>query len=263
MPKSIWTVKNSRFPLAYRLKLEVLGDDPTEFPPSHYALKEPNGLLAVGGDLSLPRLISAYKRGLFPWFSADQPILWWSPDPRTVFIPGDIHCSRSMAKFIRQSAWQLRIDSNFAAVIDACSWPRMKSSGTWITPSMKSAYIDLHYAGYAHSIEVWSEQYLVGGLYGVGIGKAFFGESMFSARPNASKMALIGLSKWLHKQNFLLFDCQVENDHLLSLGAQQIPRGEFERLLLAATPSDCLKDMQQVWRMAKGKQVSHDGYLCN
>jgi leucyl/phenylalanyl-tRNA---protein transferase len=245
------------------LNLTVLGDDPAEFPPSHCALKEPNGLLAVGGDLSLPRLLAAYKRGVFPWFSADQPILWWSPDPRTIFLPNQVYCSRSMEKFMRQSAWQLRIDSDFVSVIEACSWPRHHSPGTWITPSMKSAYIDLHYAGYAHSIEVWNDHTLVGGLYGVGVGKAFFGESMFSAKSNASKFALIVLSRWLNHHGFLLFDCQVENNHLMSLGARQVVRQDFEQLLSRAISVACLGDMQRVWRLAKGKQVFHDGYLSN
>lgn len=197
------------------------------FPHPETALKEPDGLLAVGGDLSPERLLAAYRQGIFPWFSDDDPILWWSPNPRCVIFPEQIHISRSMRKHIRKGSYRVTFDEAFTEVIHACASTREASTGTWISAEMQQAYIALHQQGIAHSVEVWEKDQLIGGLYGLGIGKLFFGESMFSLRINASKIAFIALANQLKIWGYPLIDCQVHNDHLESLGATNISRDEF------------------------------------
>ncbi len=205
-----------------------LGAD-TPFPPLAAAQKEPNGLLAVGGDLSPPRLLDAYRRGIFPWYSEGDPILWWSPDPRMVLFPDELRVTRSLAKTLRNKPHEVRFDTAFAAVMRGCAAPRPGQGGTWIGPEMRTAYRKLHDLGYAHSAETWIDGELVGGLYGVAIGGAFFGESMFARARDASKMALVGLVRRLAAEGFGLIDCQMHTAHLESLGARQIPRTEFAR----------------------------------
>lgn len=241
--------------------LPWLEADKLEFPPSSAALEEPNGLLAGGGDLSMPRLLAAYRRGIFPWFSPGQPILWWTPDPRTVFYPAHVHCSRSMRRFLRQTQWRLTLDRSFTQVMDACAGRRPKASGTWITTAMKHAYKNLHQTGYAHSIEVWEGAELVGGLYGVALGRIFFGESMFSDRTNASKTAVLVLARFLDLHGFELFDCQVASDHLFSLGAVSINRATFEQTLLENTDPTTVNTLQTLWQSAASKEVSIDGHI--
>lgn len=209
----------------------LLPDDPrTPFPPPEFALQRPNGLLAVGGDLSVARLLNAYGQGIFPWYSDGQPILWWSPDPRMVFrIDGDgVRLSSKFRRSLRRSGWTVRADHAFEAVIGNCATtPRGGQRGTWITDAMIEAYLALHHEGHAHSIEVMHDGRLVGGLYGVAIGRMFFGESMFSVESGGSKLALAGLARRLHAWGWPLLDAQVENPHLLSLGAVALPRHEF------------------------------------
>lgn len=204
------------------------------FPPLTSALDEPNGLLAAGGDLSVARLIRAYSRGIFPWYEDPQPILWWSPDPRCVLLPGTMHISKSLRKVLRNQHFRVTCDTQFTAVVRACAAPRRYSSETWINPAMLQAYTDLHRLGVAHSIEVWQQNQLVGGLYGVALGKVFFGESMFSLVSDASKVALLYLSGQLQAWGYDLIDCQVTNEHLLSLGATEMLRTEFEERLRSA-----------------------------
>lgn len=205
--------------------------DPAPFPDVHRALRHPNGLLAAGGDLSPERLISAYRRGIFPWYSRGDPILWWSPDPRTVLFPDRIHISRSLRKRVRRGDLAVTMDRAFTAVIRACSAPRDGESGTWIVPEMRAAYEGLHRLGVAHSVEVWQEDALVGGLYGVAIGGVFYGESMFSHIDDASKVALVHLCRRLVDWGFGLIDCQMRTPHLLRLGAEELPRSRFTALL--------------------------------
>jgi leucyl/phenylalanyl-tRNA---protein transferase len=205
--------------------------DPEWLPPIEQALDEPNGLLAAGGDLSPRRLIAAYRRGVFPWFAAGQPILWWSPDPRAVLFPQEFHCSRSLAKSLRNRALELTTDRAFAGVIAACAAPRDEYSGTWITPEMQAAYTELHQQGFAHSIETWLEGRLVGGLYGLRLGGIFFGESMFSLERDASKAALAHLVSLCPSREIALIDCQLASRHLSSLGSRGIPRAQFQALL--------------------------------
>ena len=198
------------------------------FPPVETALDDPPGLLAAGGDLSPERLIAAYRRGIFPWYSAGDPILWWSPDPRMVLRPEDFKISRSLARTLRNAEYEVRLDGAFTDVITACATaPREGQRGTWISTEMQSAYIRLHELGYAHSVETWINGKLAGGLYGVAIGRAFFGESMFSHVRDASKISLAHFCKHLHRQNFGIIDCQMETKHLASLGAHPIPRNDF------------------------------------
>ncbi|MCL6710843.1 leucyl/phenylalanyl-tRNA--protein transferase [Pseudoxanthomonas sp. z9] len=198
------------------------------FPPAELALRQPDGLLAIGGDLSLPRLLNAYRGGIFPWFSEGQPLLWWSPDPRMVFRTDRLHLASRFRRSLRRSTWQVRADTAFASVVAECAIrPRPGQDGTWITPSMQDAYLALHRAGHAHSIEVFDSDRLIGGLYGVAIGRMFFGESMFSADSGGSKVAIAALAHTLHAWGWPLIDAQVENPHLLSLGAERIPRAGF------------------------------------
>lgn len=209
--------------------------DPAQFPDPAFALEEPNGLLAVGGDLSPARLLNAYRQGIFPWYSQGEPILWWSPDPRTVLLPAQLHLSRSLRKTLRRHPFRITLDSAFARVMDECSESRRlkdgSQSGTWISDEMKAAYGALHRIGFAHSVECWQGEELVGGLYGVSMGKVFFGESMFSRRTDASKVGFAHLVRQLIDWEFALIDCQVYSTHLASLGAIDIPREQFLTLL--------------------------------
>lgn len=199
----------------------------TFFPPVETALRDPNGLLAMGGDLSVERLLDAYRHGIFPWFNPGEPILWWSPDPRMVLVPGEVRVTRSLAKRIRNSGFEVRLDTAFVEVMRACAEPREDAGGTWISPAMVAAYTRLFEAGYAHSVETWHDGQLVGGLYGVAIGRMFYGESMFSRAPDASKVALVWLARQLQRWEFGLIDCQMETAHLASLGAKTLPRAAF------------------------------------
>ncbi|HNP64529.1 MAG TPA: leucyl/phenylalanyl-tRNA--protein transferase [Woeseiaceae bacterium] len=214
-----------------RVKWLSADDPPDSFPPVNAALREPNGLLACGGDLSPARLLTAYRQGIFPWSIDDEPLLWWSPDPRCVFLPGDFSVARRLRREIRRSNAEIRINTAFPEVIRACAGPRRFEQGTWITAEMVAAYGKLHEAGWAHSIEVWQDDELCGGLYGLAIGKAFFGESMFSARPNASKMAMLYIANRMSLGETEMLDCQVVSGHLLSLGARTLPRAAFSALL--------------------------------
>jgi len=209
-------------------------NDPSgTFPEVTQALRDPDGLLAIGGDLSLTRLINAYRQGIFPWYGAGDPILWWSPDPRVVLFPRELHVSRSLRKVLRKRRFAVTMDRDFPAVIRACAMPRDAEAGTWLLPEMIAAYRALHVHGLAHSVEVWQEDVLVGGLYGVAIGRAFFGESMFARVDNASKIALVHLCRQLDAWDFGLIDCQVLTAHLLSMGARPIPRRDFVAALVA------------------------------
>ena len=201
------------------------------FPPLETALVKPNGLLAAGGDLSPERLIEAYHSGIFPWFNANETILWWSPDPRMVLFPSELRISRSLNKILRNSNYEVRVDSAFSQVIQACAEPRKGQSGTWIHSDMVSAYTVLHEMGLAHSVETWVGGELVGGLYGIAQGKMFFGESMFSRTHDASKIAFVHLVKQLERWNFKMIDCQMKTAHLASFGAREIPRKEFSQRL--------------------------------
>jgi leucyl/phenylalanyl-tRNA---protein transferase len=197
------------------------------FPHPSQALHQPNGLLAAGADLSPERLLSAYRQGIFPWFSEGEPTLWWSPDPRMVLYPHEFQPSRSLTKTLRNADYEVRIDHDFAAVIEACAEPRDGQNGTWINSEMVEAYKRLHVLGYAHSFETWSEGHLVGGLYGVALGALFFGESMFSRKKDASKIAFSHLVAHLDLNHFKLLDCQMHTEHLSTLNAREIPRNEF------------------------------------
>ena len=195
------------------------------FPAPDQALQEPNGLLAVGGDLSTDRLLQAYQNGIFPWFSPEDPILWWSPDPRAVLFPEKFHLSRSMKRFHRRSPYRVTLNQNFAAVIAGCATEH--HDGTWITAEVEQAWCRLHAKGYAHSVEVWHHDELVGGLYGMALGQLFCGESMFSRAENASKTALLVFSHWFQQQGGQLIDCQILNPHTASLGAEEISRASY------------------------------------
>lgn len=203
------------------------------FPDVDEALLEPNGLLAVGGCLSPHRLENAYRLGIFPWYGEGEPILWWSPDPRLVLFPEALKVSRSLRKILHKGEFKFSFDTRFAEVIEACAAPRTYTAGTWIMPQMKRAYIDFHRLGFAHSFEAWQSGRLVGGLYGVAIGRVFYGESMFHRVSNASKAAFVFAVESLKQWGYRLIDCQVYTEHLASLGAQEIPRTEFIRLLEA------------------------------
>lgn len=213
-------------------------DEPPEcFPDPVSALRDPDGLLAAGGDLSPARLLAAYRRGIFPWYNAGEPILWWCPDPRAVLYPAELHISRSLARTLRRSRFSFTLDRDFAGVIDGCAQtPRRGQPGTWINPAMHSAYRRLHALGHAHSLEVWQNGILVGGVYGVAVGRVFFGESMFSRARDASKAALVVLLCQLPRWGFPLLDCQVASPHLTSLGSRLIPRSDFLAVLDACCP---------------------------
>ena len=202
-----------------------------DFPDVNCSLNNPNGLLAIGGDLSINRLLAAYKKGIFPWFNEGQPILWWSPNPRCVMKPNEMHISRSLSKHLRSKKFIITYNQNFKNVINECSSNR-NNNDTWLTNSMIEAYINLHNSGYAHSVECWHDQKLVGGLYGVAMGKIFFGESMFSKESDASKISLVYLSRRLCEMRFKIIDCQISSDHLLKLGAKLISRKKFTKILI-------------------------------
>ena len=197
------------------------------FPPAHRAMRDPNGLLAIGGDLSVPRLIRAYSNGIFPWFNPNEPILWWCPDPRAVLTPAEFHVSHSLGKRIRKGDFAVTIDHAFTQVLDGCSDPDQGRNDTWLGTDMKRAYCELHELGFAHSVEVWQKGALIGGLYGVSLGGAFFGESMFSRASDASKLALTFLCRQLAAWRFSIVDCQIASSHLGRLGAVEISRDRF------------------------------------
>lgn len=211
------------------------GRQVADFPASDFALDDPNGLLAVGGDLAPARLLGAYRRGIFPWYSSGQPLLWWTPDPRAVLTPATLHISRSLRRTLRRRAFELSADRAFDQVMAACAGPRTGQAGTWITAAMRSAYNALHQQGTAHSVECWMDGKLAGGLYGLAIGRVFFGESMFAHRRDASKIALAALCSRLRDWGYELIDCQVENPHLESLGAHTMARAQFESALARLT----------------------------
>lgn len=206
-------------------------DESLNFPDVYTALDEPNGLLAAGGDLSCERLLTAYRLGIFPWYSEPDPVLWWSPSPRCVLLPDELHIARSLRKTLKGTNFSVTTNRCFSDVILACAAPRNYTDETWITDEMHQAYCQLHELGYAHSVEVWHEEQLVGGLYGIAIGQAFFGESMFSTYSNASKVAFVHLVKALKHCGFQFIDCQVHSTHLQSLGAKDIDRETFQQLL--------------------------------
>lgn len=233
------------------------------FPPIERALEQPNGLLCAGGDLSLPRLLDAYRRGIFPWYSGAEPILWWSPDPRMVLFTDELKMPRSLAKSIRNKGYEVRIDSAFSAVLEGCAARRPAEAdpnadvsdstpiadpgaGTWLGAPMRAAYAALHRAGYAHCFETWRDGVLVGGLYGVALGRVFYGESMFSRAADASKVALVALVETLRARRVPLIDCQVRTPLLAALGAREIPRRDFLRRLAALVH---YAEPQQPWRI--------------
>ncbi|MDT8322116.1 MAG: leucyl/phenylalanyl-tRNA--protein transferase [Xanthomonadales bacterium] len=221
------------------LDLPRLDADPdAPFPPTSQALASPNGLLAWGGDLHPRRLLGAYRAGIFPWYSAGQPILWWSPAPRCVFYPGRVYISKRSRRRYNSGQFELSADRDFAAVIEACAQPRDDGGGTWITADMIDAYERLHETGHAHSVEVWQDGRLVGGIYGLALGSVFFGESMFSRASDAGKLALIALCRHLRAEGFVLLDCQLSSEHLLGMGAERISRAQFERELEAHATTD-------------------------
>lgn len=212
-------------------------DPPDAFPDADSAFDVPDGLLAAGGDLSRDRLLYAYEHGIFPWYEEGQPILWWSPDPRCVIHPNAFRLSRRTMRHLRKSGFDVTFNRRFADIVAACANERAGQPGTWITTDMTAAYADLHDDGWAHSVEVWLDGDLAGGLYGLSIGKAFFGESMFSHESNASKAAMLVLCQALSRHQYTIFDCQVESPHLTSLGATLMPRSDFLRLLRSACAS--------------------------
>jgi len=203
-------------------------DPSDDFPPTSEALDYPNGLLAIGGELSPARLLRAYRRGIFPWFESPQPVLWWTPDPRSVLFPDELHISRTLRRTLRRNTFELSTDTRFTEVMQACAALRDNGPGTWIDDAMIGAYSELHALGHAHSVEVSIDGELTGGLYGVALGRVFFGESMFSRHSDASKVALVALVQLLKAAGFAMIDCQVESEHLNSLGARNISRLDFE-----------------------------------
>ena len=214
-------------PTPAKLPMITLLQDNTPFPPVELALRSPNGLLAAGGDLMPARLLDAYRHGIFPWFSAGDPILWWSPDPRMVLFPDELKVSHSLHKTLRRGKHEVRTDSAFEQVMRACALPREGQDGTWIQEEIIEAYVRLHNMGLAHSVETWMDGELVGGLYGVSLGRMFYGESMFSRKTDASKIAFAHLVTQLKRWNFGMIDCQMNTPHLATLGAREIPRREF------------------------------------
>ncbi len=223
--------------------------DREDFPDVELALREPDGLLAIGGDLSIERLLAAYRRGIFPWYSGDQPVLWWSPDPRSVLAPEKLRISRSLRKTLKKNLFRVSLDAAFTEVIHECSQPRKHESGTWITDEMTLAYSRLHEAGHAHSVECWQGNRLMGGLYGVAQGNIFFGESMFARASDASKIAFVYLVRQLQRWGFGLIDCQIQSEHLDRFGAENIPRNVFIHSLeyFAALP-----DYKGDWELEAG-----------
>ncbi|MDD1619883.1 MAG: leucyl/phenylalanyl-tRNA--protein transferase [Methylococcaceae bacterium] len=229
------------------MQLTLLDPDRPDqpFPPLHKALNDPNGLLAFGGCLSPQRIINAYRQGIFPWYNPGEPILWWSPDPRLVLFPDNLKVSRSLNKTLRKQPFEIRYDRAFSQVMTACAAPRREDGGTWITEEMRLAYRNLHRLGFAHSFEAWQEGELVGGLYGIAIGQVFFGESMFHSKTDASKVVFVHLVRQLTAWGYKLIDCQVRSEHLLSLGAEDISREDFQILLEQLC---CLSPDPQAWQ---------------
>jgi leucyl/phenylalanyl-tRNA--protein transferase len=227
------------------LQLPWLDPDNIAFPETTTALDSPNGLLAAGGQLTPQWLLQAYTKGIFPWFSEDEPILWWSPSPRTVIYIDQLHVSKSLAKAIRKTSFDITFDTHFAEVVSACAQarPNQEGAGTWISQDILHAYTELHHLGHAHSVEVWSDGELIGGVYGIALGRMFFGESMFSFRSNSSKIALFHLVEKLKEWQYVAIDCQVHNDHLESLGAVGISRVAFESLI-----QEHVQDMPCHWQ---------------
>ena len=214
------------------ISIPWLNPDSYEFPNPANALDEPDGLLAVGGDLSPERILAAYHHGIFPWFNPGDPILWWSPNPRTVVFPGQLLIQKSLRKTLRQGIYRVTFDNSFRDAMKACAAPRDYADGTWISNDIIEGYCALHERGFAHSVEVWRGDELIGGLYGIALGRMFFGESMFSRADNASKVGFAHLVRQLRRWDFQLIDCQVANPHLFSLGAIEIPREEFQKMLV-------------------------------
>ena len=225
------------------------------FPPTRSALREPNGLLAVGGSLSPSWLLEAYARGIFPWFDENQPILWWSPAPRAVIYPAAVHTARSLRKAVRRNPFEAVVDSDFVGVIQGCAAARKNSTGTWITHDMVEAYIHLFELGYAHSVEVRLDGQLVGGIYGVALGGVFFGESMFSAVPNGSKIALVALCRLWVQMGGRLLDCQMPNDHLMRMGCTEIERETFESLLAEHITKQSIPRFNAAWTHCRGQTL--------
>ncbi|WP_372872731.1 leucyl/phenylalanyl-tRNA--protein transferase [Shewanella sp.] len=211
--------------------LSFIDDEHMRFPSPELALSDPNGLLAIGGSLHPNRLRAAYYDGIFPWFNAEDPILWWSPDPRAIFVPGEMIVSRSLKKSLRKLPWRITLNQAFADVMAGCAQPRNKQKETWITQEIQLAYLEMHSQGYAHSLEVWLENRLVGGLYGMAVGQVFCGESMFHRETDASKIAMLALHRHLQRSGYQLLDAQVMNPHLGSLGAKEVSRSTFLTLL--------------------------------
>nr|WP_154325139.1 leucyl/phenylalanyl-tRNA--protein transferase [Pantoea sp. 201603H] len=226
------------------MRLIQLSRESLNFPPPEMALREPNGLLAIGGDLSPSRLLAAYQRGIFPWFSAGDPILWWSPDPRAVLLPETFHLSRSMKRFHQRSPYRVTLNQAFKTVIDGCASER--DEGTWITPEVKHAWLRLFEMGKAQSIEVWQDDEVVGGMYGLALGQVFCGESMFSRRENASKTALLVFSRYFHQNGGRLIDSQILNPHTASLGAQEVSRAVYLNSLQMLGQQSVAEDCWQV-----------------
>jgi len=230
-----------------------------DFPSIELALNDPNGLLAAGGDLQPERVLQAYYRGIFPWFNPGDPILWWSPNPRTVIFPQTHHISKSLRKLLRKTPFEVTFDRAFTQVMLGCAEPRAYTDETWIGAKIIDCYAELHRRGYGHSVEVWQDGKLVGGLYGLALGKVFFGESMFSRADNASKVALAHLVNLLTSWNFELIDCQVANNHLFSLGAEEIPRAQFQKLLVEFT--HITSDYPNDWSQIPANHWSHHVHL--
>lgn len=228
-------------------------DNNASFPPLSHALDEPNGLLAAGDNLTAERLINAYENGIFPWYSTGQPVLWWSPDPRMVLFPAEFRMPRSLVKRLRRHDYEIRVDSAFETVMRACAAPRSDAAGTWITSDMIAAYCELHRLGHAHSVETWINGELAGGLYGIALGRAFYGESMFARADDASKIALAHLVRRLEQRQFGIIDCQMNTAHLARFGAREIPRLEFSQHLaeLVNYPQTddvwCFGDDPMIW----------------
>jgi len=234
-------------------------DRHTPFPSVAQALKHPNGLLAAGADLSIERLLMAYRNGIFPWYSEGEPLLWWSPDPRMVLHTAEFKVSRSLAKSIRNRGYEVRIDTAFSQVLDGCAGPRRDQPGTWLGAEMRAAYFRLHGLGYAHSFETWRDGSLVGGLYGMAIGRMFYGESMFSHETDASKVALAALASELRAREFPLIDCQMNTRHLASLGAREIKRAEFLRAVSALVN---YSEPPGLWQLTQPKPTRLDEAQC-
>ena len=234
--------------------IHYLTNDPEWFPSVELALSDPPGLLAIGGDLSPKRLYSAYQHGIFPWFNHDEPILWWSPDPRAVLKPSAIRCNKSLRKFLRKSNYRISVNSGFDRVIQACAEPRGDREGTWILPQMQKSYSLLHHQNKAHSIEVWQEENLVGGLYGVLVGSCFCGESMFHLVSNASKVAYVALVEYMKTHNMQFIDCQILNDHTESMGAHEITRDDYLHRLTGLSASSALPQpfTKMIWNFNHG-----------